>query len=76
MIKELRDRALTQLLEEQGTKVDEVQQQFETPIKVSTSNPSNDNGFDGDRMVVENGDSSFLAIKVNGRWMKTQLEEM
>jgi hypothetical protein len=76
MINKLRNRALTELLEETSTKVDEVEQQFETPISQQSTSPNNTDGVDGDRMVVDNGDTSFLAIKVNGRWMKTNLEEL
>ena len=32
-------------------------------------------GEDGDRKVVKEGHDNYLYIKVDGRWMKTQLEE-
>jgi hypothetical protein len=54
------------------SKIQEIEQQYETPIKTTIDRPINDEGVDGDRTVVQ----EFLYIKVGGRWMKTELQEV
>jgi len=49
---------------------------METPMNVKSEAPDNVEGFNGDRVIVENDAGSFLYIKVADRWMKTNLEEV
>lgn len=56
--------------------IEETKQQYETPIKVDRNIPTNSQGVDGDRKVVKEGNDNYLYIKVDGRWMKTQLQEV
>ena len=56
--------------------IEETKQQYETPIKVDRNIPKNAQGKDGDRKVVKEGNDNYLYIKVEGRWMKTQLQEV
>lgn len=56
--------------------IEETKQQYETPIKVDRNIPKNAQGKDGDRKVVKEGNDNYLYIKVDGRWMKTQLQEV
>lgn len=56
--------------------IEETKQQYETPIKVDRNIPKNAQGKDGDRKVVKEGNNNYLYIKVEGRWMKTQLQEV
>ena len=64
------------VLRRQSSKLSEVENSMETPIKVQSEVPDNGDGFSGDRVVVENDAGSFLYIKVADRWMKTDLEEV
>tara|TARA_R100000353_G_scaffold33511_1_gene26863 strand:+ start:5090 stop:5317 length:228 start_codon:yes stop_codon:yes gene_type:complete len=64
------------LIKKLQQKIDETKQQYETPIVVSTTKPSNSEGVDGDRKVVQEATGNFLYIKVGNRWMKTILEEV
>lgn len=52
------------------------EQQYETPIKVETSTPKNEDGKAGDRKIIKQNNEYFLFIKVENRWMKTQLQEV
>ena len=56
--------------------IEETKQQYETPIKINRNIPKNAEGKDGDRKVVKEGNDNYLYIKVEGRWMKTQLQEV
>lgn len=56
--------------------IEEIKQQYETPIKIDRNIPKNAQGKDGDRKVVKEGNDSYLYIKIEGRWMKTQLQEV
>jgi hypothetical protein len=56
--------------------IEETKQQYEIPIKVDRNIPKNAQGKDGDRKVVKEGNDNYLYIKVEGRWMKTQLQEV
>ena len=56
--------------------IEETRQQYETPIDVNRNIPKNIEGKDGDRKVVKEGNDNYLYIKVDGRWMKTQLQEV
>ena len=69
-------QSILNILKEQSSKVSEVENSMETPIKVQSEVPDNGEGFNGDRVVVENDAGSFLYIKVAERWMKTNLEEV
>ena len=71
----IRESILT-ILRQQSSKLNEVENSMETPIKVQSEVPDNGDGFSGDRVVVENAAGSFLYIKVADRWMKTDLEEV
>lgn len=71
----IRESILT-ILRQQSSKLNEVENSMETPIKVQSEVPDNGDGFSGDRVVVENDAGSFLYIKVADRWMKTDLEEV
>jgi|14_taG_2_1085336.scaffolds.fasta_scaffold00059_10 hypothetical protein len=59
-----------------GKRIEEVKQQYETPIKTSEPIPDNNKGADGDRKVVKESDGEYLYIKSSGRWMKLQLQEV
>ena len=56
--------------------IEETKQQYETPIRINRNIPKNAEGKDGDRKVVKEGNDNYLYIKVEGRWMKTQLQEV
>tara|TARA_Y100001972_G_C7377110_1_gene197921 strand:- start:164 stop:397 length:234 start_codon:yes stop_codon:yes gene_type:complete len=55
--------------------VEEIKQQYETPILSDKVRPNNRDGVNGDRKIIKEGNNNFLYVKVEGRWMKTQLEE-
>jgi len=56
--------------------IEEVKQQFATPTQQDNVRPSNNDGQDGDKKVVVEGNQEFLYVKVNDRWKKTQLQEV
>ena len=57
-------------------KIHEIEQQYETPAKVDPNIPSHSEGTDGDKKLIKEGNDSYLYIKINNRWMKTQLQEI
>lgn len=65
-----------QTIKDNANDIEEIKQQYETPIQIDKIIPSNFEGKDGDRKVVKEGHDNYLYIKVDGRWMKTQLEEV
>jgi len=65
-----------QTLKDVEKDVEEIKQQFITPMTVSKKKPSKTEGENGDRKVIKEGNDNYLYIKVDGRWMKTQLEEI
>ena len=71
----MRDKTVLKSLQDQSSKIEEIDQQMETPLSVRQSVPISDEGFDGDQVLVSDSSGSFVFIKVNGRWMKSQLEE-
>lgn len=73
-IKRILDRVHT--IKNNTQDIEETKQQYETPIKVDRNIPRNAQGKDGDRKVVKEGNDNYLYIKVEGRWMKTQLQEV
>lgn len=73
-IKRILDRIHT--IKDNTQDIEETKQQYETPIKVDRNIPTNSEGVDGDRKVVKEGNDNYLYIKVDGRWMKTQLQEV
>lgn len=73
-IKRILDRVHT--IKNNTQDIEETKQQYETPIKVDRNIPKNAQGKDGDRKVVKEGNDNYLYIKVEGRWMKTQLQEV
>ena len=72
----MRDKTVLKSLQDQSSKIEEIDQQMETPLSVRQSIPISDEGFDGDQVLVSDSSGSFVFIKVNGRWMKSQLEEV
>ena len=72
----MRDKTVLKSLQDQSSKIEEIDQQMETPLSVRQSIPISDEGFDGDQVIVSDSSGSFIYIKVNGRWMKSQLEEV
>mgnify|MGYP003119411615 FL=1 len=72
----MRDKTVLKSLQDQSSKIEEIDQQMETPLSVRQSVPISDEGFDGDQVLVSDSSGSFVFIKVNGRWMKSQLEEV
>lgn len=73
-IKRILDRVHT--IKNNTRDIEETKQQYETPIKVDRNIPKNAQGKDGDRKVVKEGNDNYLYIKIEGRWMKTQLQEV
>tara|TARA_S200002703_G_scaffold99669_2_gene86158 strand:+ start:642 stop:878 length:237 start_codon:yes stop_codon:yes gene_type:complete len=73
-IKRILDRVHT--IKNNTQDIEETKQQYETPIKVDRNIPRSAQGKDGDRKVVKEGNDNYLYIKVEGRWMKTQLQEV
>jgi hypothetical protein len=73
-IKSILDRVHT--IKNNKRDIEETKQQYETPIKVDRNIPKNAQGKDGDRKVVKEGNDNYLYIKIEGRWMKTQLQEV
>jgi len=73
-IKRILDRVHT--IKNNTRDIEETKQQYETPIKINRNIPKNAEGKDGDRKVVKEGNDNYLYIKVEGRWMKTQLQEV
>ena len=57
-------------------KINEIEQRYETPTKVQQNIPSHSEGVDGDKKLIKEGNDSYLYIKINNKWMKTQLEEI
>ena len=74
VVKRLLDRIHT--IKNNTQDIEETKQQYETPIKVDRNIPKNAQGKDGDRKVVKEGNDNYLYIKIEGRWMKTQLQEV
>jgi hypothetical protein len=74
VVKRLLDRIHT--IKNNTKDIEETKQQYETPIKVDRNIPKNAQGKDGDRKVVKEGNDNYLYIKIEGRWMKTQLQEV
>ena len=72
----MRDKTVLSSLQDQSSKIEEIDQQMETPLSVRQSAPISEEGFDGDQVVVSDSSGSFVYIKINGRWMKSQLEEV
>lgn len=68
--------SILEILRNQSDKISEVEGSMETPMNVKSEAPDNVEGFNGDRVIVENDAGSFLYIKVADRWMKTNLEEV
>ncbi len=56
--------------------IQEVQQQFSTPTIQTNERPDNNEGQDGDKKVVVEGNQEFLYVKVDDRWMKSELQEV
>jgi len=56
--------------------IEEIKEQYETPIVINREKPTNSEGANGDRKVVKEGNDNYLYIKIDGRWMKTQLQEV
>ncbi len=75
MIKKQRILDRIQTIKDNVNDIEEIKEQYETPIEVDKKVPRNSQGEDGDRKVVKEGHDNYLYIKVDGRWMKTQLEE-
>lgn len=53
-------------------KIMAVQRQMETPTKV-TKAPTKEQGVDGDKRLVQEGNKKYLYIKMLGSWLKTRL---
>ena len=72
----MRDKSILSSLQEQSSKIEEIDEQMETPLSARQSVPVSDEGFDGDQVIVSDSSGSFIYVKVSGRWMKSQLEEV
>lgn len=57
-------------------KVEEAQQQYETPLQATAIIPKPIEGKEGDMKLVIEGASFYLYIKLEKRWMKVQLQEV
>lgn len=76
MIQKQRILDRIQTIKDNENDIKEIREQYETPIVVNKAAPTNSEGADGDRKVVKEGNDNYLYIKVDGRWMKTQLQEV
>lgn len=76
MIQKKRILDRIQTIKDNANDIEEIKEQYETPIEVNRVRPNNSQGENGDRKVVKEGNDNFLYIKVDGRWMKTQLQEV
>jgi len=76
MIQKQRILDRIQTIKNNENDIEEIKEQYETPIVVNKATPVNSEGADGDRKVVQEGNDNYLYIKVDGRWMKTQLQEV
>ena len=56
--------------------VNEIKQQFATPTNQTNVRPNNTDGDDGDKKIVTENNQEFLYVKVEGRWMKSELQEV
>jgi hypothetical protein len=57
-------------------KSQEAEQQYETPLQPTAVIPRSIEGKDGDMKLITEGVDVYLYVKVNKRWMKTQLQEV
>lgn len=57
-------------------KSQEAEQQYETPLQPTAGIPKPIEGKNGDMKLITEGTDVYLYIKVNKRWMKTQLQEV
>lgn len=53
----------------------EVQQQMEPAVQVTTEKPSNGMGAQGSRKIVKEATQVFLYHKVDGQWYKVEMEK-
>ena len=56
--------------------IETIKQQLETPTSQSNVRPNNTDGDDGDKKIVTENNQEFLYVKVDGRWMKSELQEV
>ena len=57
-------------------KSEEAEQQYETPLQPTAVVPRSIEGKDGDMKLITEGVDVYLYVKVDKRWMKTQLQEV
>tara|TARA_R110000796_G_scaffold37307_5_gene94245 strand:- start:988 stop:1248 length:261 start_codon:yes stop_codon:yes gene_type:complete len=57
-------------------KSQEAEQQYETPLQPTAVVPRSIEGKDGDMKLITEGVDVYLYVKVDKRWMKTQLQEV
>lgn len=56
--------------------IETIKQQLEIPTSQSNVRPNNTDGDDGDKKIVTENNQEFLYVKVDGRWMKSELQEV
>tara|TARA_R110000803_G_scaffold11628_4_gene34631 strand:+ start:338 stop:592 length:255 start_codon:yes stop_codon:yes gene_type:complete len=57
-------------------KSEEAEQQYETPLQPTAVIPNPIEGKNGDTKLITEGADVYLYVKVDKRWMKTQLQEV
>ena len=65
----------TNIRTELEDKIEEIQQQMDTPAKVVSVIPTNDQGSQGSKKIVKEGQQVFLYHKVDNEWYKIEMEK-
>lgn len=56
-------------------RINELKQQMDTPAKVVSVIPTNDQGSQGSKKIVKEGQQVFLYHKVDNEWYKVEMEK-
>jgi hypothetical protein len=64
-----------QLREELLNKIEETQQQLETPIKIDKRKPVQSEGVEGERKIIKEGIDFYQYRKIENQWYKVKLEK-
>jgi len=65
----------TNIREDLEDRIEEIQQQMETPAKVVEVIPNADEGSQGSKKIVKTGTQVFLYHKVDNEWYKIEMEK-
>jgi hypothetical protein len=66
---------MTDIRKELDDRIQEVQQQMEPVVEISTARPSDNEGAQGSRKIVKENNKVYLYHKVDGEWYKTEMEK-